>query len=165
MNEECEEVIVVDASTLSGRRVRSVQWIDGHSVDTSAPGRQLLVMYDPCDGGASPSHVPLWSPRLGRTVHTHTHTQKWKQYIRVRQFHSVHLADIITMINWLVYRSRAVSRYCRSYSYKFNWQKKWHVIVSLKHSQYKPVWYKPQLNSRQVAAAIYAIQCSNAFTV
>ena len=33
-------------------------------MDTSAPGRQRLVMYDPCDGGASPSHVPLWSPRL-----------------------------------------------------------------------------------------------------
>jgi len=64
MNEECEAVIVVDASTLSGRRVRSVQWIDDHSMDTSALGHQLLVMYNPCDGGASPSHVPLWSPRL-----------------------------------------------------------------------------------------------------
>ena len=32
-------------------------------MDTSASGHQLLVMYDPCDGGAS-SHVLLWSPRL-----------------------------------------------------------------------------------------------------
>ena len=31
-----------------------------------------------------------------RQTHTHTDTQKRKQYIR--QFHSVHLADIIIMI-------------------------------------------------------------------
>jgi len=45
-----------------------------------------------------------------RQTHTHTDTEKRKQYIR--QFHSVHLADIITIIGYRTMQHVGLTSHC-----------------------------------------------------